>query len=171
VLFKIIDIKKTERYSLVQYTDLKGDKMKKISILLVVILLIISGCSNSKTENDENKGLDISNFQSGIGAIDDTSTFDKQKFSYDITISNPEKMKVNEDSIKIVLTDWIKGKQIENKITKLSFDTEGIVIKGYIIFDSKGLDKKEIVIHQPFIDGISVVTDEGEEIFIKSHFH
>jgi hypothetical protein len=145
--------------------------MRKTFTLLVLILLIISGCSNSKTEVVKNKGLEISNMQSGIGAIDGTDTFDKQKFSYDITISNVDKQEVKRDSIGIVLTDWIKQKQIENKITELAFDTESIIIKGYVIFDTKGLNKEEIVSHQPFIDGVNIVTDAGEKILIKSQFH
>lgn len=145
--------------------------MKKIIIFLGIIILIISGCSNSTKEDVKNKGLEINNMQSGIGAIDDTDTFDKQKFSYDITISNKEKMEVKEESIEIVLTDWIKQNQIEDKITEITFDTESIIIKGYVTFNTKGLNKKEIVNHQPFIDGVKVVTEAEEEIFLKSQFH
>lgn len=145
--------------------------MKKIILFLGIILLTISGCSNSTTEDVENKGLEISNMQSGIGAMDDTNTFDKQKFSYDITISNKEKMELKEESIEIVFTDWIKQNQIEDKITEITFDTESIIIKGYVTFNTKGLNKQEIVNHQPFIDGVKVVTEAEEEIFLQSQFH
>jgi len=136
--------------------------MKKNFILLALIIFIISGCSDASIE-EVSKGLDISNYQTSIGAADDSHTFDKQKFSYDITISNQEKIEIKRDSVEIVLTDWIKEKQLENKITDLTFNSESIIMKGYVIFDTKGLNKKEIVGHQPFIDGISVETNDGEK--------
>jgi len=145
--------------------------LKKVFILLALILLVISGCSNLKKEDDDkNKGFDIGGIQSGIGSIDDTNTFDKQKFSYEITISNKEKTEVKRESIEVVLTEWIEQKQMENKIIELTFDAESIVIKGYVIFDAKGLTKNEIVNHEPFIDGVSIVTETGEKIPIKSKF-
>lgn len=64
----------------------------------------------------------------------------------------------------------MKENQIENKITEIIFDNESILIRGYVIFDAKGLSKKEIVNNQPFIKGVDLVTKEGEEIFIKSDF-
>jgi len=80
-------------------------------------------------------------------------------------------MEVKEESIEIVLTDWIKQNQIEDKITEITFDTENIIIKGYVTFNTKGINKKEIVNNQPFTDGVKVVTEAEEEIFLKSQFH
>lgn len=145
--------------------------MNKNFILLALILLVISGCSNSKTEVDKNKGLEFIGFQSGIGAADNTNTFDKQKLQYDITISNKKKMKFKKESIEMVLTDWIKQNQMDNKITKITFDNENIIIKGYVSFDATGLTKEDIVKNEPFIDGVNIVTDDGEKIFLKQQFH
>lgn len=144
--------------------------MRKIIVFLGILLFTVSGCTNS-TEDIESEDLKISNMQSGIGAIDDKETSYMQKFSYDITISNKERTVIKRESINIVFTEWIKQKQIENKITDIVFDTETIMIKGYVNFDTKGLDKKEIVSQQPFINGVNVETDGGEKIFIKSQFH
>jgi hypothetical protein len=145
--------------------------MSKIIVFLGIILFTVSGCSNLTTEDIESEDLKISNMQSGIGAIDDTETFDKQKFSYDITLSNKDKTEIKSESINIVFTEWIKQNQLENKVTDIVFDTESIIIKGYVNFDTKGLSKKEIISQQPFIDGVSVETDAGDKIFIKSQFH
>ncbi|WP_163539553.1 hypothetical protein [Gracilibacillus sp. YIM 98692] len=145
--------------------------MKKLLILIGIISITIIGCSKSTTKDVKNNGLDISNMQFGIGALENTDTFDKQKFSYNITISNKEKTEVKKESIEIVLTDWIKQNQIENKITELTFGTGNIIIKGYVNFYTKGLNKYEIVNHKPFMDGVNLVTKEGEKIFLKAQFH
>ena len=147
--------------------------MKKVFILLALILLVISGCSNLKIEDDKNKELEISGMQYGIGSIDDTDSLEEQKLTYDIIISNKGKTEVKRDSVEVVLSEWIKQKQIEKKITEITFDTESIVIKGYVIFDAKGLTKNEIINQQPFIDGvsISIVTDTEKKIFVKYQLH
>lgn len=144
--------------------------MGKLFIFLGLIIFTISGCSNST--DVKNKRLDIINMQTSIGAIDDDiDIFDKQKFSYDITLGNKAEMEVKSESVEIVLTDWIKQKQLENKITELTFGTESMIIKGYVNFDTKGLSKEEIVSHAPFIEGVNVITDTGEKVFIKTKFH
>ena len=137
-------------------------------MLLVLIVLSIVGYSYLKTEDVTNKGLQISNMQLGIGTVGNTDTFDQQKLRYDITISNAEKTELKKDSVEIVLSDWIKRQQLENKITEITFNNESVIIKGYIIFNTKGLDKEQIISHDPFIYGVNVVTDAGEKIFIKS---
>ena len=142
--------------------------MKKFFMLLVLIVLSIVGYSYLKTEDVTNKGLQISNMQLGIGSVGNTDTFDQQKLRYDITISNAEKTELKKDSVEIVLSDWIKRQQQENKITEITFDNESVIIKGYVIFDTKGLSKEQIISHDPFLDGVNVVTDAGEKIFIKS---
>ena len=137
-------------------------------MLLALIVLSIVGYSYLKTEDVTNKGLQISNMQLGIGSVGNTDTFDQQKLRYDITISNAEKTELKKDSVEIVLSDWIKRQQQENKITEITFDNESVIIKGYVIFDTKGLSKEQIISHEPFLDGVNVVTDAGEKIFIKS---
>lgn len=135
------------------------------------MILIASGCSSSKTdENDENKGLAISNFQNGIGGEGDTASFDKQKFSYEFIISNEDKTEIKSDSIEIELTHWIKQNQIENELTEVTFEPATVVIKGFIISDTKGLSKREILNQEPFIDSIIVVTGAGEKIVLKNDF-
>ena len=141
--------------------------MKKTLMLALLTLFVISGCSSSETEDDKNKGLEFSNYQYGIGSIDNTDTFDKQKLQYDITISNKEKTKLKKESVEIVLTDWINEKQTDNKITEINFNNDNINIKGYVIFDTKGLTKEQIISNEPFIKGVKVVTDLGMEILIK----
>lgn len=136
-------------------------------MLALLILFVISGCSSSETEDYKNKGFEFSNYQYGIGSTDNTDTFDNQKLQYDVTISNKQKTKLKKESIEIVLTDWINQKQTDNKITEINFNNDNINIKGYVIFDTKGLTKEQILSHEPFINGVKVVTDLGMEILIK----
>ncbi|AYC30092.1 hypothetical protein [Paenisporosarcina cavernae] len=144
--------------------------MKKIIVLLGVIVLTLSACSNTGTEEEKNKRLEITNMQLGIGAIDNTDQLEIQKFSYDLTISNEEKLALNEESIEIVLTDWMMQHTLEDKMTEKNFESESIHIKGYVTFNTKGLSKKEIIDHSPFIEGVKMVNKAGEEIFLKSQF-
>lgn len=141
--------------------------MKKLFIFIGLVIFTISGCSNLPDVKDEK--LEIINWQSSIGAIDDDlENFDKQKYSYHLSLGNKAKTEFKSESVEIVLTDWIKQKQIENKVTELTYGIESIIIKGYIIFDTKGLSKEEIVRQTPFIDGVNVLTDTGEKFFIKN---
>ena len=141
--------------------------MRGIFILALLTLLVISDCSKFKIEGDQNKELEFSDYKYGIGSVDNTNTFDEQKLRYDITIRNTEKTKFKKDSIELVITDWINEKQTDNKITEINFDNDNIIIKGYVIFETKGLTKEQILSHEPFIKGIKVVTDLGMEILIK----
>lgn len=58
-------------------------------------------------------------------------------------------------------------KVIENKTTEKNFNEDKIIVKGYIILDSKDLTKKDIVKNEPFINGIKIRTKNEEEILIK----
>ncbi len=106
--------------------------------------------------------------QSGMGSINDTASNDKQKFSYDITISGKEATEIQMETMEIVLTDWIKHRQLKSEITNLTFDSESFMVKGCVNFDTKGLSKKEIAEQLPFIKGVYLVTETGDEIFIRT---
>ncbi|WP_036659333.1 membrane lipoprotein lipid attachment site-containing protein [Paenisporosarcina sp. HGH0030] len=141
--------------------------MKKIFVLLLT-LFIFTGCSNTTVEKEENKDLQIADAMASIGGVDET--LDKQKLSYEMTISNEGKLPVVEESIEIVLTDWINERLMENEITEKKFNEDNIMVKGYVIFDTKDLSKKDILENEPFIDGIKISTEDDGEIFIKSNF-
>jgi len=140
--------------------------MKKILVLLLT-LIIFTGCSNTTSKKEENNILQITAAMTSIGAVDEA--FDKQKLSYEFTISNKGNLPIFEESIKIILTDWINEKQIVNKIEETRFNEENIIVKGYVIFNTKDMSKREIEEKEPFIEGIKIRTEsDDEEIFIKN---
>lgn len=60
-------------------------------------------------------------------------------------------------------------KKIVNEIKEIRFNEENIIVKGYVIFDTEDMSKREIEEKEPFIDGIKVRTEnENQEIFIKN---
>ncbi len=140
------------------------DCVQKIFLLTLLVLLLVLGCTNYKTANDKNKGLAISDYVYGIGSTNDSDPFDEQKLQYKIILSNLQNVSLNKESIEILLTDWIIEKQTDNKITEVDVNNEEIVIKGYVIFGTKGLTKEEIISHEPFIHGVQVSTDVNTEV-------
>lgn len=141
--------------------------MKKIFVLLLT-LFIFTGCSNTIVENEENEDLQITDAMASIGGVDET--LDKQKLSYEMTISNKGELPVVEESIEIFFTDWINERLIENEIKEKKFDEDNIMVKGFVIFDTMDLSKNDILENEPFIDGIKISTESDEEIFIRSNF-
>jgi hypothetical protein len=139
--------------------------MKKMFILLVLILAF-TGCTNATTEEND---LKIEGVTTGIGSVD-KSSFDKQKLTYEFTIGNRRSL-IEDNSIKVVLTEWTKERLIEDKITQVRFNEESVLVKGYVIFDSKDLSKEDIMQQQSLIAGLKVMTKNGEEVFIKNDIH
>ncbi|HWO77400.1 MAG TPA: hypothetical protein VNM69_16160 [Bacillus sp. (in: firmicutes)] len=140
--------------------------MKKL-FMLVLTLFYLAGCANITYEEIENADLFIDNALISIGDVD--KTFDKQKIKYSFLINNKGYIEVNEDSIGIVLTDWINDNLIESKITSASINEGYIIVRGYVIFGTKDLTKKEISLKEPFISGIKIRTKNGKEILINHH--
>lgn len=138
--------------------------MKKILVLLLTVL-IFNGCSNTTVETEKNKELQITDATSSMGEMNET--LDKQKLSYEMTISNKGKLPVVEESIEIVLTDWINERLMENEITEKIFNEDNIMIKGYVIFDTKDLSKQDILENEPFIKGINISTEGDGERFLN----
>ncbi|GAE47932.1 hypothetical protein JCM21738_4976 [Mesobacillus boroniphilus JCM 21738] len=136
--------------------------------MLLLIIFVVAGCSNTSADKEEDPDFNIIDAMTSIGAVDET--FDKQKLQYEFTIDKG-KSTIKEDSIQVVLTDWTKDKLIENKITEKRFNEDNIVVKGYVIFESKELTKKNITENQPLIEGIKVNNESDEEIFIKREFN
>ena len=131
-------------------------------------LSLFAGCSNITAKNEENTDLRIAGTSTSIGGVGET--IDKQKLNYEVTIINKENISIIDDSIEIVLTDWINEKLIEQEITEKRFDEDKIIVKGYVIFDSKDLTKKDIIENEPFINGIKIRTKNEKELLIKHKF-
>ncbi|MEO4052452.1 hypothetical protein [Solibacillus sp. CAU 1738] len=142
--------------------------MKKI-LMLLVTLFLFAGCSNLTAKNEENTDLRIADISTSIGGVGET--FEKQKLNYEITIINKKNISIIDDSIETVLIDWINEKLIEQEITEKRFDEDKIIVKGYVIFESKDLTKKDIIENEPFINGIKIRTKNDEEVLIKHKFN
>jgi uncharacterized protein YcfL len=141
--------------------------MKKWIPLLLLLALVLVGCSQNQTTKDQ--PFEIIGSGTGIGGVD--QTFDKQKLTFNISIANKDKLAIKEDSIKIVLSDWTKKRLLENKLTEVKSEKDTITVKGYVIFDSKGLSKDEIMKQEPLIQGVEITTKSGKESLVKYPYH
>lgn len=139
--------------------------MKQFLLLLSIFLLVASGCSNAKSTVDVNNGLKLGMYHSALGSTD--GTFNQQKLTYDITISNKNNVKLRENSFNLVYSAWVKQNKVDSKITDKTINDKNIEIKGYVVFNTKGMTKKEIAAKEPFIKGINVVTAKGSKLFLK----
>lgn len=143
-----------------------------VLVLLYLILigyrLVGSSFNHPASNTTVNKGFEFSGMQSGIGAVGNSQSFDKQKFQYTITISKNSKVEVNQNAVTVALTDWIKQEQIHSKITNVTSHNSYMTVKGYVIFNTKGETKRDIISHQPFISGVNVVTNTGKKVFVKN---
>lgn len=139
-------------------------------LLLIGYRIMVSSVNHKASNITLNKqGFKFSGMQSGIGGVGSSQSFDKQEFQYTITISKKNNIKVNKDNVSISLTDWIKQKQIESEITSITTTNDYMTIKGYIIFNTKGETKKDIISHKPFVSGVNVVTNTGKKVFVKNN--
>ncbi|MDQ0232610.1 hypothetical protein [Metabacillus malikii] len=137
-------------------------------LMMLVMLILFTGCSNMTTKNEENTDLLISDALTSIGGVNES--FDRQKLSYEITIINKGNVPIIDDSIKVILTEWINEKLIEHEITEKRFNEDNIIVKGYVVFDSKGLTKNDIVENKSYINGINIETMNGKEILIEHKY-
>ncbi|MDQ0232703.1 hypothetical protein [Metabacillus malikii] len=137
-------------------------------LMMLVMLILFTGCSNMTTKNEENTDLLISDALTSISGVNES--FDRQNLSYEITIINKGNVPIIDDSIKVILTEWINEKLIEHEITEKRFNEDNIIVKGYVVFDSKGLTKNDIVENKSYINGINIETMNGKEILIEHKY-
>ncbi|MFD1739612.1 hypothetical protein ACFSCX_24315 [Bacillus salitolerans] len=147
--------------------------MKRIFILLCGLFLVavtVAGCSNVAKTSDktENTGFQMASSTVSIGAVEETKT-DIQKLSYEFVMTNDKHKAIQENSVEIMQTDWLKDLIIDQQITEITIHMDDLVIKGYIIFDTKGLTKEEIVSNEPFLEGVKFSTVDGAEHVINHH--
>ena len=141
--------------------------MKKFMVLISVVLLIVTGCTTTYQPNtDSNAGMELGTVATGMGSTD--GTFNKQKLTYDITINNPNKLKIKEKLPKPVLTKWTKQNVLEKKVTKRTFNDKSFEVKGYIIIHTQDMGKKDINKKSPFIKGVEVVDHSGKKHFVDT---
>ena len=137
--------------------------LRKLILITFIFFAFIfnTGCSNKEVETKG--GLKIYSWNSGLGSINE-SDLNKQRFSYDINLTNENQKDVYVKSIKPSVNDTIKdrilNKDLIVNVNKNLKSNDTISIKGEIIIDTKGLSKSEILNFEPFIIDIKVSTDE-----------
>ena len=142
--------------------------MKKAILLSFTIIAVLSlvGCSQERSEPLSD--FLINHWSSSIGAVDENSldVFDEQRFSYTLFLTSETGILHEVKSVEPIFLDRVLERVISNKppilFTKSDYDY--IRIEGYIIFDSSGLTKEQII-HEldPFITAARITTEDGNE--------
>ena len=142
--------------------------MRKIFGLLIVFLCIIVVYSgfNKASEREGKEGLQIDTYMLTIGGIDGASidSMDQQQISYHFVITN-DGMNILEDSVTVVLSDWLADRTLEEKITSKTINEDRILIKGFVIMDAHDLSKQDFD-SKRLIVGINMKNDNDEEIML-----
>lgn len=140
--------------------------MKKIITIFITLILIVNltACTNTEKQASENV-LKVVSRTSSIGGVEgDLKNFDRQKFSFTVTLLNNEKSEIYISWIEPILSEKFlqKAEKKENKIIveKSILPDEYIKISGEIIFNAKGMTKKEILNLEPFIETIRVSSEK-----------
>ncbi len=137
--------------------------MKKIKLfILLAFLLIITSCTSK--EITSNNGLTITSIISSIGAANETQDqFQIQSFKYTITLTNNEKEDIKIETLTPVLTEGfskiIYDNNVTLKINQIVKKNSSLNISGEIIFNAKGLEKKDIIGLKPFVKEVKIIQE------------
>lgn len=141
-------------------------KIKKLVIYFAVIILGLIGCSRSDVVYTPQRPLlEVSHMVQGIGAVEGKgSTFDIQKFTYTLTLSNNDSEEIYVKEIRVSLpADFEQRVTTKNFIINVD---KAIPSKSYIEvgnsheFDARGLSKDDILKLNPHISSIKVITEK-----------
>ncbi|ASK63892.1 hypothetical protein CFK37_17870 [Virgibacillus phasianinus] len=137
--------------------------MKKGTVFLLIILILLTGCSNTSEDEAEER---ITNSVVSIGAVDsEKDRFEKQKLTYELTIANADNVRIV-DTVNVIPAKVIKDRLIETKNLGVKYKQDKIEINGEIIFDLSDLTKKEITRFEPYIKGIQFIGDNNNEYLL-----
>lgn len=143
---------------------------KKISIiLLILVLLLLAGCSDNNTLNT--MGIEINTITSSIGAVGgNINDFETQSFKYTMILTNNDASDIKIVSVEPVLSEeFFKRASDEDRIIQVNKSIphgSSIDVSGEIVFDAKGLTKDQIVSMKPFIKEVKII----EERIINKSF-
>jgi hypothetical protein len=134
-----------------------------IAVLVLSMLIVFTGCSKDSAQEDT--ALVVVSMSSGIGGIEgEKDSFERQRFSYELTLYNGEAEEVYVSWVEPILGEEFQKKteSNDNKITinKLIQSKQALNIKGEIIFNTKGLTKEEIMKLEPFVKDVKVSTEK-----------
>ncbi|WP_430787430.1 hypothetical protein VBD025_16435 [Virgibacillus flavescens] len=137
--------------------------MKKYVAFFVLSIIVLTGCTDS---NAEEKQLTITNNVVSIGAVK-TQQKDTQKLTYEVTIGNTGDLQVVGEA-DVLLTKLIKDRIIERENQGISYSGDSITLTGEVVFDTKGLTKKELDEFHPFVKGVQFIGDNNTEYLIEA---
>jgi len=143
-------------------------------ILLSILLLfsiIIFNKAHSSNGFQKDKDLAITGIISSIGAVNKNSNDNEiQSFRYTITLSNNAEQDIGVESITPVLSEKflsrVKDKNVTLQVNQTIKKNSSLKLSGEIIFDTKGLEKKDILAFEPFVKEVKII----EERVIKESF-
>jgi hypothetical protein len=138
---------------------LKNQRIIKILCLIIIALLTAVYFKPIQTEET---GIQINNWSTALGTVDDNMDKTRVTYSIDITNFNPEDIYVI--SITLETDDKLKDKILDGDRT-IMFDKvikkgETTQVKGEIIINTKGMDKTQTSNLEPIITGVRVKTEE-----------
>ena len=120
-------------------------KLLKYSLILVLILLMLVGCSTNTKEEIKN-GIDIYSSTTSLGGVNNNT--DETVFSYTLNISNNNAFPYTINSVEPILSKEILDKLIDDNVVvevNKPIESNGYIeVEGKIILDTKGMSKKEI---------------------------
>lgn len=142
-------------------------------LLLFILLLSIFIFSNvySPEKIRQDKNLSITGIVSSISAVDKNSdNLENQKFKYTVTLSNSAEDDIRVEAITPVLSksflSKVKDKNVTLKVNQTIKKNRSLNVSGEIIFNTKGLEKKDILNLRPFVKEVKIT----EERVIKKSF-
>lgn len=140
--------------------------MVKKGILLLLattIILLFIGCAQDQKRLDE-KGIKILSMVSSLGGVEDEeNNFDKQRFSYNLTLHNYEDNDLFVKSVEPLLGGKIKDRILSEDI-KVLVNSEikskqSLSVSGEIIIDTENLSKEEIIALEPYIKEFKITEE------------
>ena len=144
--------------------------MKKIYVLLLLsVLLLVSSCESKHIE--KNNGLSISGITTSLGAYEKNSDNNEiQSFKYTITLTNNDDENISLHSVTPILSEKFLSLVIDKDVTlevNKIIEKSGILnLSGEIVFNTKGLEKQDILNLQPFVKEVKIT----EERIIQKTF-
>lgn len=144
---------------------MKSKLVKFLSIIIVIVLLLILIYNiDLRSDNVEEKGLQITGLTTSIGAINQDN-INLQRLSFTAVLNN-----YNDQTIFIEKVVPVLGKKFSKKIVNTNLDIQinkniesqgNVVIKGELIFDMKGMSKEDFnKSYKETIKGFEIVTKQ-----------
>ena len=132
--------------------------MKKILLIIIPAILLLSLAACTATAPIPPEGLVINGMSSGIGG--DENNYDRQRFSYTVSLQNNQNQDVFIRQITPLISDSNTGRiqtsELDIPVNKTLSPGEFMSASGEFRFDAAGLSKEQILELEPFVTGFNV---------------